>query len=139
MSTRWTLWDWPFFDPSHRELAARIADWNATQHQRPAGADQAARSATGANAPAAPSAATTAAELTAECVTLARTLGEAGFLRYVVPTPGTPIDVRSICIIREALTYEHALADAIFAMQGIGTMAIQRFGTEAQKDNYLEP
>ena len=90
MSTRWTLWDWPFFDPSHRDLAARIADWNESQHKPPGTAD-----------------------LTAECLTLARNLGDAGFLRYVIPAPGTPTDVRSICIIREALTYEHALADAI--------------------------
>jgi acyl-CoA dehydrogenase len=116
MSTRWTLWDWPFFDPSHRDLAARVADWNESQHKPPGTAD-----------------------LTTECLTLARNLGDAGFLRYVIPAPGTATDVRSICIIREALTYEHALADAIFAMQGIGTMAIQRFGTEAQRDKYLEP
>src|SRR3546814_4630571 len=52
---------------------------------------------------------------------------------------GVAFDVRSLCVIREALTYEEALADAMFTMQGIGTHAIQSFGTVAQKQRYLPP
>jgi acyl-CoA dehydrogenase len=121
MSTRWTLWEWPFFEQSHRDLAVAVADWNERGR---GGAEK-----QGASGEA----------LIEQCRTIARELGEADLLRYVIPPAGVPVDVRAICVIREALTYEHALADAIFAMQGIGTMAIQRFGTDAQKENYLEP
>src|SRR3546814_17299727 len=60
-------------------------------------------------------------------------------LDQVVPQEGVAFDVRSLCVIREALTYEEALADAMFTMQGIGTHAIQSFGTVAQKQRYLPP
>ena len=121
MSTRWTLWEWPFFEQSHRDLAVAVADWNARAHV--------ALEGEGASK----------GNLVDQCRAIARNLGDADLLRYVVPPVGTTPDVRSICVIREALTYGHALADAIFAMQGIGTMAIQRFGTDAQKEKYLEP
>ena len=74
-----------------------------------------------------------------ECRAMVRSLGAAGLLDYAVPSGDAPFDVRSVCLIREGLTYQHALADAMFAMQGIGTMAIRRFGTAAQREQYLEP
>jgi len=74
-----------------------------------------------------------------ECKAMVRSLGAAGLLDYAVPRGDAPFDVRSVCLIREGLTYQHALADAMFAMQGIGTMAIRRFGTDAQRERYLEP
>lgn len=74
-----------------------------------------------------------------ECKAMVRSLGAAGLLDYAVPRGDAPFDVRSVCLIREGLTYQHALADAMFAMQGIGTMAIRRFGTDAQREQYLEP
>ena len=74
-----------------------------------------------------------------ECKAMVRSLGAAGLLDYAVPRGDAPFDVRSVCLIREGLTYQHALADAMFAMQGIGTMAIRRFGTAAQREQYLEP
>jgi acyl-CoA dehydrogenase len=74
-----------------------------------------------------------------ECRAMVRSFGAAGLLDYVVPQGDAPFDVRSVCLIREGLTYQHALADAMFAMQGIGTMAIRRFGTPAQRERYLEP
>lgn len=72
-----------------------------------------------------------------ECKAMVQSLGAAGLLDYAVPSGDAPFDVRSVCLIREGLTYQHALADAMFAMQGIGTMAIRRFGTEAQREQYL--
>lgn len=113
--TGWKLWDWPFFDSSHHDLAKRVTAWNA--ERRAASHDS----------------------FVAECRAIARSLGDAELLDCVVPQPGQAVDVRSICLLREALTYEHALADAIFAMQGIGTMAIQLSGSAAQKEKYLEP
>jgi acyl-CoA dehydrogenase len=70
---------------------------------------------------------------------MVRSLGEAGLIDHAVPRGDAPFDVRSVCLIREGLTYQHALADAMFAMQGIGTMAIRRFGTPEQREQYLEP
>jgi acyl-CoA dehydrogenase len=112
----WTLWEWPFFDDSHKALADRVVAWNG-RAQASHGHDT----------------------LPDECRSIVRDLGAAGLLDYVVPQPGAGFDLRAICLIREALTYQHALADAMFAMQGIGTMAIQQSGTEAQKARYLEP
>ena len=114
-TTSWGLWPWPFFDSTHEALAERINAWNTENHGKvyPSMHD--------------------------ECKTMVRSLGAAGLLDYAVPSGDAPFDVRSVCLIREGLTYQHALADAMFAMQGIGTMAIRRFGTEAQREQYLEP
>ncbi|MCX7169968.1 MAG: acyl-CoA dehydrogenase family protein [Proteobacteria bacterium] len=115
-STGWTLWDWPFFEPSHQKLADRVLAWNASSSAVHADDDY-----------------------VAECRGIVRSLGEAGLLDYMVPWPEQDFDLRSICLIRESLTYEHALADALFTMQGMGTLAIQRFGSPLQKDKYLAP
>ena len=66
---------------------------------------------------------------------LVKAFGEAGWLKYVVGK----IDVRSLCLLREAFAYQHGLADFAFAMQGLGTGAISLFGSEAQKQKYLPP
>ena len=111
----WALWPWPFFDASHQALAERVVAWNADSHG------------------------TAYASFHDECKGMVRSLGVAGLLDFVVPQGDAPFDVRSVCLIREGLTYQHALADAMFAMQGIGTLAIRRFGTPAQRAQYLEP
>ena len=111
----WALWPWPFFDASHQALAERVVAWNADSHG------------------------TAYASFHDECKGMVRSLGAAGLLDFVVPQGDAPFDVRSVCLIREGLTYQHALADAMFAMQGIGTLAIRRFGTPAQRAQYLEP
>jgi acyl-CoA dehydrogenase len=111
----WSLWDWPFFDESHRRLAARVIEWNAANHPKGEALD------------------------VDECRRLARSLGDAGLLEYVVPAIGVEFDVRALCLIREGLTYQHGVSDSMFAMQGIGTLAIQRSGTPEQKARYLDP
>ncbi len=112
---QWGLWPWPFFDATHEALAQRVLHWNQQNH----GLQH--------------------ADFHAECRHMVRSFGAAGLLDYVVPQGDAPFDVRSVCLIREGLTYEHALADAMFAQQGIGTMAIRRYGTAAQREQYLEP
>lgn len=119
-SAGWYLWDLPFFEQRHHELAGRLAGW-------PAG-DEAAEHA----------------DMAGTCRRLAREFGRLGLLDYVVPrrqADGTyaPIEVRSLSVIREALGYHHILADAVFAMQGIGTGAIWMHGSDYLKDRYLEP
>jgi acyl-CoA dehydrogenase len=111
----WNLWPWPFFDAAHHELAERVKHWSAQHH--------------GQSYP----------DMASECRAIVRSLGAAGLLDHCVPPGDAPVDVRSVCLIREALTYEHALSDAMFAMQGIGTTAIRRFGTPQQREAYLEP
>lgn len=114
-SLEWGLWPWPFFDASHEELARRVQAWNADNHHL------------------------SYPDMNSECRAMVRSLGAAGLIDHAVPRGDAPFDVRSVCLIREGLTYQHALADAMFAMQGIGTMAIRRFGTPEQREQYLEP
>ena len=116
--------DWPFFDDSHRALAAEVETWAddviaPLEHEEPR--DDAA--------------------LDALCRRLVGLLAEGGWLRYCVPgshggaTGG--LDVRSLCVIREILARHSGLADFCFVMQGLGTGAISLFGTEALKSRYL--
>lgn len=127
MGKGWKSFDSPYFEPRHRELADRVARWNH-RPSRSAAASRAARPDSGGHA-----------GFASECRAIARELADARLLEYAVPRDPSAFDVRSLCIIREALTYESALADAVFAMQGIGTFAIQRFGSADQKAEYLDP
>lgn len=115
----WQMWPWPFFEQHHVELAERAAAWKSpVAHE------------------------VSEAEFPVVCREIARSLGDAGLLAPVVPSPGPDgkwaIDVRSVCIVREAVAYESALADAVLAMQGIGTGAIWMHGTDAHKARYLD-
>ncbi|HTK41745.1 MAG TPA: acyl-CoA dehydrogenase family protein, partial [Gemmatimonadales bacterium] len=49
------------------------------------------------------------------------------------------LDVRGCCLMREVLAEVSPLADAVFALQGLGTMPILLGGTPAQKDRWLGP
>lgn len=67
-------------------------------------------------------------------------LGRAGLIRHMIPEPADEaanVDVRSICLVREALCYRSALADSAYVMQGIGAAAIWRHGDEALQRRYL--
>ncbi|BBE35626.1 acyl-CoA dehydrogenase family protein [Sphingosinicella microcystinivorans] len=110
----WALWDWPFFEPRHHELAKAVTAWAQAEHHKAEIAD-----------------------FSEKCRAIVASLGAADFLKYLIPDEGAPFDVRSLCLIREALTYEEALFDAMFTMQGIGTLAIQNYGTPEQKQRYL--
>ena len=119
-----TYLDWPFFDDAHRTLAAGIAAAAPAiaKHAEPADADGAVDEASR---------------------TLVRALGAGGWLRHVVPAAhggaSDRLDVRSICLVREALAFHSGLADFAFAMQGLGTGAISEFGSEPQRQRYLPP
>jgi acyl-CoA dehydrogenase len=66
--------------------------------------------------------------------------------RYLVPAEagGAPggradtIDVRALSLIREALGYASPLADALFAVQGLGAFPIAVAGSDAQKERVAE-
>ena len=111
---------WPFFDDSHRRFAERLTRWaDATLPSLPHD------------------------DVDAACRARVKALGEAGFLRAVVPAEQgglhPRLDVRTLCLAREILAFRDGLADFAFAMQGLGTGAISLFGSPALKARYLPP
>ncbi len=112
---------WPFFADRHRALAAEVAAFAAAhlEPEAPEPADDAA--------------------LDARCRELVAALGRAGLLAHAVAGGESegPLDVRSLCLIRETLAFHDALADFAFAMQGLGSGPISLFGTPEQKARYL--
>jgi acyl-CoA dehydrogenase len=108
----------PFFTNEQRNLAARVADF--ALHQLEARAEE------------------EDAEMDAQFRALFALLADAGLLRYAVTSGGARLDVRSLCLIREALSYSSSLADLAFVMQGLGTFAISRAATEHVREFWLE-
>ncbi|HZS82991.1 MAG TPA: acyl-CoA dehydrogenase family protein [Stellaceae bacterium] len=111
---------WPFFEDHHRALAAEIAAWTAATIAPHEGAEE---------------------DVDGLTRRFVAALGEAGWLRYVVPAEfggaHAGLDLRSLCLIRESLARVSALADTAFAMQGLGSAPIALFGTPALKERYL--
>jgi acyl-CoA dehydrogenase len=111
---------WPFFDDGHRRFAAALTDWaDATLPALPHG------------------------DIDAACRARVKALGEAGFLKPVVPGEHgglhPRLDVRTLCLAREILAARDGLADFAFAMQGLGTGSISLFGSPELKARYLPP
>lgn len=111
-----TFLNWPFFEEQHRDLAQRLDAWAANNL---AGIDH--------------------TDTDAACAALVAALGDGGWLDFaaVDPDSAAPLDVRSLCLIRETLARHDGLADFAFAMQGLGTGAISLFGTDDQKRQWL--
>jgi acyl-CoA dehydrogenase len=111
---------WPFFDDGHRRFAEKLARW----------AD--------ATLPALPH-----DDVDAACRARVKALGEAGFLKAVVPAEAgglhPKLDVRTLCLAREILAFRDGLSDFAFAMQGLGTGAISLYGSAELKARYLPP
>jgi len=112
---------WPFFGDTQRRFAPALAQW-ATQNVA-AHIDH--------------------ADVDRTCRVLVRELGDAGWLKAIVPAafggPSDKIDVRTLCLARETLAWHDSLADFAFAMQGLGTGSISLFGSDALKAKYLPP
>ncbi|CAG2154113.1 acyl-CoA dehydrogenase family protein [Cupriavidus numazuensis] len=117
---QWKLWNLPFFDARHEEIESRMTVWR--QNFPALEADIASLT------------------LDEQCRAIARALGASGLLAYAVPDTGQGeiVDVRSVSAIREALAYDSALVDFVFAMQGIGSAAIWRHGSSAMQATYLD-
>lgn len=62
-------------------------------------------------------------------------LARAGILNYAVAE--TKLDIRSLCLIREALAYSSSLADLAFVMQGLGTYAISQAAPDHVREFWL--
>ena len=102
---------WPFFTDRHRVLAEAIERWSV------------------ASLPVAHG------DVDAACRDLVARLGRDGFLAATAPDPRAPapLDLRTLCLIRETLARHDGLADFAFAMQGLGAGPISLFGTAEQR------
>ena len=106
-----TFLSWPFFADRHRIVAEELERWCA------------------ANLP------VDHGDVDAACRALVRRLGADGWLTHSAPDPDAPVplDVRTLCLIRETLARHDGLADFAFAMQGLGAGPISLFGTAGQR------
>ncbi len=109
---------WPFFDDSHRAIAAEAARW-ADEAAATIGHDDVFESSR----------------------RLVRRHGEAGWLRHSVPAAyggaRERLDVRTLCLLRDTFARRDGLLDFSFAMQGLGAGPISLFGSEALRTRYL--
>jgi acyl-CoA dehydrogenase len=64
---------------------------------------------------------------------LVREMGTAGLIHYLTPAP----TVRNLCFLRYTIAQKSALADLLFAMQGLGSFPISVAGNDQQKEKYL--
>jgi acyl-CoA dehydrogenase len=100
-----------FFELRHQELAARLAGAAAAI----AGAERGAGQGEEARARA-----------------VAAEMGRQGLYALLMPEGGA-VDVRALCLVREALGYASPLADAIFAVQGLGSYPLVVSGAPEQR------
>jgi len=113
-----TYLGWPFFADAHRTLHREVVAWRDAHFKALDDADPAAA-----------------------CRGYIAQLASARWLNYTVPRAYggalDSLDVRSLCLVREALGYASGLAEFAFAMQGLGSGPISLFGSEALKQRYL--
>jgi acyl-CoA dehydrogenase len=105
----------PFFETGHRELASHVSAF--VENEIEARADD-------------------AYDVDDQSRRYVSALAAAGLLRYAVGSAGS-LDVRSLCLIRELLSYSSSLADLAFVMQGLGTHAISQAAPEHVRDFWL--
>ncbi|MFN7971957.1 MAG: acyl-CoA dehydrogenase family protein [Acidobacteriota bacterium] len=67
---------------------------------------------------------------------IVRELGRRGLFDCFGLRGGRP-DVRALCVARAELAYRSALADTLFAVQGLGSVPILLFGDSVQREAYL--
>ena len=104
----------PFFTPDHRNLARSVAEFVAQEIEPRAAQEEDVEA------------------LAREFVGL---LAKAGILKYSVAQ--STLDVRSLCLVREALAYSSPLADLAFVMQGLGTYAISQSAPDHVREFWL--
>ena len=108
----------PFYEPRHAALADRVTRWcdeRADLFQSPAD-DDPDRLGRG----------------------LVRALGDGGWYSFLDPgTPSTAGDLRSLCLVREALAYADDLADYAFSIQALAATPLLGHGSAEQQRRYL--
>ncbi len=108
--------DTPFFTAEHRNLSERVAAFIKHEIEPRAGDES---------------------DVDRQAREYTTSLAQAGLLKYAVATPGAPLDVRALCLLREAFAYSSPLADLAFVMQGLGTYAISQAAAEHVRDFWL--
>jgi acyl-CoA dehydrogenase len=106
----------PFFNNEHRELATRVSAFVAQEIEVSANSES---------------------DVEAHAREYVAALARAGLLRYAVAAHDAPLDIRSLCLIRELLSYSSSLADLAFVMQGLGTHAISQAAPEHVRDFWV--
>jgi acyl-CoA dehydrogenase len=104
----------PFFSADHRNLAQSVAQFVEQEIEPRASSEDDVEG------------------LARDFVTI---LAGAGILNHVVAE--TKLDIRSLCLIREALAYSSSLADLAFVMQGLGTYAISQAAPDHVREFWL--
>lgn len=107
----------PFFNAGHRALANRVSEFVAREVE---------------------GAAEEQADEDAHFRQLLSLLAGADLLRHAVVSGPTPtLDVRALCLVREALSYSSSLADLAFVMQGLGAYPVSLGATEHVREFWL--
>ncbi|MGH7486545.1 MAG: acyl-CoA dehydrogenase family protein, partial [bacterium] len=110
----------PFFDQDHENLRARVRAWVKEKLFRPRNQNETTEQS---------------------AVQLVKQLAAAGLLQYTVTGEfggiRQAVSARDLCIVREELARGEALADAMFAMQALGSYPVALAGSKAQKQSYL--
>jgi acyl-CoA dehydrogenase len=106
----------PFFTPDHRTLATDMESFVNREIETRASEER---------------------DVEGQLREFVSVLAKAGALHYAVAAPGAKLDVRAICLIREALAYSSALADLAFVMQGLGTFAISQAAPDHVRDFWI--
>ena len=104
----------PFFTGEHRQLADDLAQFVAREIEPHSGVED---------------------DVEGLARHFVRLLAEAGTLNYAVSE--SRLDIRALCLIREALAYSSALADLAFVMQGLGTFAIAQAAPDHVREFWL--
>jgi acyl-CoA dehydrogenase len=122
MSIKADRLQWPFFDESHRDLAAEAEAWAAAKLAVDAHPSE--RQA-----------------VDMRCRELVAGLGHAGLLKHCLRAADGGVapefDARSICLLRQTLAYHDGLADFAFAMQGLGSAPLSIAGGEQMRALWL--
>ena len=112
--------DWPFFERRHRDLAARLWPWIGSEL---------GSFATAANLEGRPAR------------SIFERLGAAGWLAGCIPDAeakgGGGLDLRTACLVREALAYSSGLADVAFSEPWLASLPIALYGGATQRERYL--
>ena len=106
--------DLPLFTSEHRHLAEVVAQFAGREIEPHAGVEDDVEG------------------LARHFVSL---LASAGLLNYAVAAP--KLDIRALCLVREALSYSSSLADLAFVMQGLGTYAIAQAAPDHVREFWL--
>jgi len=101
-----------FLEPRHREVAAAV---DAFAHPELAGHDP-----------------DTDAEARSRARALVPLIAKAGLGKAL-----EALDLRAVALIREGLAYRSPLADAVYALQALGSVPIRLGGSDAQKQRWL--